>query len=88
MYRREVVIKNETGLHARPAAYFVKEASGFQAAIWVGKSGQRVDAKSIISVMSLGVARGDMVEISAEGADATEAVEALCRLVETGFPAD
>lgn len=85
MYRSEVVIKNETGLHARPAAYFVKEASRFQSAIWVSKGGQKVDAKSIISVMSLGATKGDAVEITAEGLDAQEAVEALCQLVEAGL---
>ncbi|MEW6226733.1 MAG: HPr family phosphocarrier protein [Bacillota bacterium] len=85
MYRIEVVIRNETGLHARPAAYLVKEASRFQSEIRVGKDGQSVDAKSIISVMSLGATKGDVVEIAAEGADAEEAVEALRRLVEAGL---
>lgn len=76
-----VDVVNDQGLHARPAAEFVKVASGYDAAITVNG----VDAKSLLGIMAMGVRRGAALEISATGPQAREAVEGLIALVKTGF---
>ena len=80
-----VVIKNETGLHARPAGMFVKKASEFTSTVEVKCKGKVVNAKSIMGIMSLGLGKGEEVTICAAGADEEEAVNALVELVESGF---
>ena len=80
-----VVIKNETGLHARPAGMFVKKASEFTSTVEVKCKGKVVNAKSIMGIMSLGLAQGDELTISANGEDQESAVNALVELVEGGF---
>lgn len=80
-----VVIKNETGLHARPAGMFVKKASEFTSAIEVKCKGKVVNAKSIMGIMSLGLGKGEEITISAIGADEEAAIDALSELVESGF---
>lgn len=80
-----VVIKNETGLHARPAGMFVKEASKFTSVVEVKCKGKVVNAKSIMGIMSLGLGKGEEIAISANGEDAESAVNALAELVESGF---
>lgn len=80
----EVLVTNEVGLHARPAALFVQEAAKYQADIQVrnvtgGKDW--IDAKSILSVLMLGASKGHTIEIKADGSDAEEAVRALERLM-------
>ncbi len=84
----EVTIKNQLGLHARAAAKFVHLASRFHAHIRVGRGGRVVDGKSIMGILLLAAARGTTIEITAEGADAQDALAALCDLVETGFGED
>ncbi|GIQ67465.1 HPr family phosphocarrier protein [Xylanibacillus composti] len=81
MTKRPVVVKLKTGLHARPAALFVQEANKFSAEIFVEKGDKKVNAKSIMGIMSLAISSGTEVEISAEGADAEQAVAALVDLV-------
>jgi len=83
--RREVEIVNERGLHARASAKFVKLAASFDAEIRVARDGQEVDARSIMGLMMLAAGIGSKVEISAEGADAEEAMAALCDLVANKF---
>lgn len=78
---RTVTLENASGLHARPAAEFVKTASGFAAAVTV----EGVDAKSLLGIMSLGATRGRRIRIEASGPDAEAAVDALSALVESGF---
>lgn len=82
---RRVRIVNELGLHARPAAEFVKLASKFQSEIRVRRDDMTVNGKSIMGVMTLAAEQGSELVISANGADAEEAVQALARLVESGF---
>lgn len=82
---KELVIKNSNGLHARPAALFVKTASRFQSEIWVEKEEERVNGKSIMGLMMLAAAQGTMFRVIAEGNDAREALQALEDLVETHF---
>lgn len=82
-----VTVKNPSGIHARPASMFVQCAAGFESSVSVRdvtKGGEPKDAKSILMVMSLGIACGDQIEVTAEGADAQAAVDALVELVENG----
>ncbi len=82
---REVRIPNELGLHARPAAQFVKLSSRYECEIHIAKGDLEVNGKSIMGVMMLAAECGSTVRIRAEGPDAAEAVEALAALVESGF---
>jgi phosphocarrier protein HPr len=84
----EVTIKNRLGLHARAAAKFVHLASRFRAHIRVAKGGRVVDGKSIMGILLLAAAFGTTIQISADGADEQEALDALCGLVDTGFGED
>lgn len=83
--RREVVIPNERGLHARASAKFVETARRFDAAVSVRRDGLCVNADSIMEVLTLAAPRGTCIAIEAEGPDAGAAVEALVALVESGF---
>ena len=80
-----VTILNDEGLHARPAGIFVKKASEFTSAIEVRSNGVTKNAKSIMGLLSLGLAKGAQITIAAQGADAGPAVEALARLVDNRF---
>jgi phosphocarrier protein len=83
--RRTVGIVNERGLHARASAKFVKLASTFDAEIQVSRDGSTVDARSIMGLMMLAAGIGSTIEISAEGAEAEAALDALCALVAGRF---
>jgi len=85
MYSQEVTIENKTGLHARPASLFVKTASKFKSDIMVDKNSKTGNAKSIISILSLGIGKGSRVKITADGPDENEAVVSLVELVKTKF---
>ena len=80
-----VRIRNRLGLHARPAAEFVKLASRFDADVWVEKEQLEVNGKSIMGVMMLAAEAGSSIRIRAEGSDAAPAVDALMALVTSGF---
>jgi phosphocarrier protein len=82
---RHVTIVNRRGLHARASARFVKCAAGFDAAVQVIKDGHSVDGTSIMGLITLAVAPGGTIELTAEGPEAEAAVEALAKLVESGF---
>ena len=85
MVSKTTVVKNPSGIHARPASLFVQEASTYESSITVGKVGEDAkDAKSILMVMSLGMACGCEIEIAADGADEAAAVDALVALIESG----
>ena len=85
MYTQEITVNNEVGLHARPATYFIQKANEFKSGIWVEKEERRVNAKSLLGVLSLGIIGGTTIKIIADGSDETEAVEGLASLVESGF---
>ena len=85
MYVKEVSVKNQVGLHARPATFFIQKANEFKSSIWVEKEERRVNAKSLLGVLSLGIVGGTNIRIIADGADEQEAVECLVSLVESGF---
>ena len=78
-------IENKAGLHARPAALFAQKASGFKSTIMIVKGEKSANAKSIISIMGLGVKQGESIVIKTEGADADEAAAALKKLIEEKF---
>ena len=82
---REVVVKNQLGLHARPAAMFVKKATGFKSEILVIKDGEEVNGKSIRGLMMLAAAPGTTLTVTAEGSDATAALDELEKLVNSNF---
>jgi phosphocarrier protein HPr len=84
--QRVVVIRNEQGLHARPAEQFVRLAMKFESKIEIVREGHRVEAKSIMDLLTLGAAKGTELTLEAEGSDAQAAVDALAQLVESGFP--
>jgi phosphocarrier protein len=83
--QREVEIVNRAGMHARPAAEFVKIAGRFSSEIRVEKDGLEVNGKSIMGVLMLAAERGSRLRLSARGADAEDAVDALSDLVGRGF---
>ena len=85
MFVKEVMVKNQVGLHARPATFFIQKANEFKSSIWVEKDERRVNAKSLLGVLSLGIMGGTEIRIMAGGSDEEEAVEALVALVESGF---
>ncbi len=86
--RRSVEICNQKGLHARAAARFVKTAAQFDAEVWVRKNGAAVSGRSIMGLMMLAAASGTVIEITAAGHQAAEAVETLARLIECKFDED
>ena len=85
MYSKEVVIKNQVGLHARPATYFIQKANEFKDEIKVTKDEREVNAKSLLGVMSLGITRGSSIKLTAYGETEKDAVEALVALIESNF---
>ena len=85
MFSKDVVVQNQVGLHARPATFFIQKANEFKASIWVEKEERRVNAKSLLGVLSLGIVGNTPIRVIADGADEEAAVEALVKLVESGF---
>ena len=85
MISRAVTIRNSVGLHARPATFFVQKANSFKSSIWVEKENCRVNAKSLLGVLSLGITKGSVITLIADGADEAAAIEGLTALVESGF---
>ena len=85
MFVKDVVVQNQVGLHARPATFFIQKANEFKASIWVEKEERRVNAKSLLGVLSLGIVGNTAIRVIADGADEEAAVLALVKLVESGF---
>ena len=82
MYSKEVVVRCESGLHNRQATYFVQKANEFNCPIWVESGSRKMNAKSLLGIMSLGIATGLEVTLSAEGSQAETAVLALEELLQ------
>ena len=74
MYVKEVTVENQVGLHARPATFFIQKANEYKSSIWVEKEERRVNAKSLLGVLSLGIVGGTTIRIIADGTDAQAAV--------------
>ena len=85
MISRDVIIKNNVGLHARPATFFIQKANSYKSSIWVEKDDRRVNAKSLLGVLSLGIVKGMTINMIADGVDENEALAGLAELIDTGF---
>ena len=85
MVSNEVAVQNSVGLHARPATFFIQRANEFKSSIWVEKDERRVNAKSLLGVLSLGIVKGTKISIIADGSDEEEAVKTLIDLIESNF---
>ena len=85
MISQSVTIQNSVGLHARPATIFVQKTNSFKCSIWVEKEDCRVNAKSLLGVLSLGIVKGTTITLIADGNDENEAVAGLADLVDSGF---
>ena len=85
MVKHDVTITNNIGLHARPATFFIQKANSYKASIWIEKDDRKVNAKSLLGVLSLGIAKGMTVTLIAEGADESVAIDGLVELVQNSF---
>ena len=85
MYSKETVVNNQVGLHARPATFFIQKANEFKCSIWVEREERKVNAKSLLGVLSLGIVKGTAINLIADGSDEKEAVEALIALISSDF---
>ena len=85
MISRDIVITNTSGLHARPATFFIQKANSYKAAIWIEKDDRKVNAKSLLGVLSLGIAKGMTVTLIADGQDEDTAIAGLVELIDSGF---
>ena len=85
MVTQEVVINNQVGLHARPATFFIQKANEFKSSIWIEKEDRRVNAKSLLGVLSLGIVKGTAVNLIADGNDENEAISTLSDLIASDF---
>ena len=85
MYSQEAVVNNQVGLHARPATFFIQKANEFKSSVWVEKEERRVNAKSLLGVLSLGIVGGTTIRIIADGVDEQAAVDSLVKLVDSAF---
>lgn len=85
MISRSVTVKNSLGLHARPATFFIQKANSYKCSIWVEKEDCRVNAKSLLGVLSLGISKDMTITIIADGQDEADAVSGLADLIESGF---
>ena len=83
MVSRNVTIQNSVGLHARPATFFVQKANSFKASIWVEKEDCRVNAKSLLGILSLGITRGTKITLIADGEEEAAAVAGLAELIDS-----
>jgi len=85
MLSKEVTVQNQVGLHARPATFFIQKANEFKSSIWVEKDERKVNAKSLLGVLSLGITRGTTITIIADGSDEENAIAGLSELVASNF---
>ena len=85
MIQRDVKITNNSGLHARPATFFIQKANTYRSGIWVVKDDRKVSAQSLLGVLSIGIAKGMTITLVADGDDEQNAIDGLVELIETGF---
>ena len=82
MFNKEIVVRCESGLHNRQATYFVQKANEFESSIYLESGNRKMNAKSLLGIMSLGIATGTVITLSAVGTDAEAAVNALEELLQ------
>ncbi|MCL2773165.1 MAG: HPr family phosphocarrier protein [Oscillospiraceae bacterium] len=85
MISRDVTINNNIGLHARPATFFVQKANSYKGSIWVEKGDRRVNAKSLLGVLSLGIGKGTTITLISDGVDEEGAISGLAELIQSGL---
>ena len=85
MYVKEVLVQNKAGLRGRPATFFIQKANEYKSTVWVEKDERKVNAKSLLGVLSLGIVKGTTISIIADGSDEEEAVKTLVELIESNF---
>lgn len=85
MLSKTIVVQNQVGLHARPATFFIQKSNEFKSSIWIEKEGRKVNAKSLLGVLSLGITKGTTIQIIADGVDEEEALNALETLIDSNF---
>ncbi|MDR2502430.1 MAG: HPr family phosphocarrier protein [Oscillospiraceae bacterium] len=85
MYIKNAKITNPVGLHARPATFLIQKANEFESSIWLEKDDRRINAKSLLGVLSLGVAKNEEIKIIADGTDEITAVDTLSELISSDF---
>ena len=81
MLSRDITIVNDVGLHARPATFFIQKANSYKASIWIEKEDRRVNAKSLLGVLSMGIVKGTVVTVIADGEDENEAIDGIEKLI-------
>lgn len=85
MVFKDISVQNQVGLHARPATFFIQKANEYRCTVWVERDDRRVNAKSLLGVLSLGIMGGTQIRIIADGVDEQAAVNGLVKLIESGF---
>ena len=85
MISRDIMINNASGLHARPATFFIQKANSYSCSIWIEKDDRKVNAKSLLGVLSLGIARCMTITLIADGAGEEAAIQGLTDLINGGF---
>ena len=85
MISKNVTIQNSIGLHARPATFFIQKANSYSCSVWVEKEDRRVNAKSLLGVLSLGIVKGTTVTLIADGVDEGQAIAGLADLIDSGI---
>ncbi len=85
MFDKKVTVQNQVGLHARPATFFIQKANEYKSTVWVERDERRVNSKSLLGVLSLGIVGGVEIRVIADGPDEKEAVEVLIKMIEAGF---
>lgn len=85
MLSRDITIVNDVGLHARPATFFIQKANLYKASIWIEKEDRRVNAKSLLGVLSMGIVKGTVVTVIADGEDEQDALDGLEELISNGL---
>ena len=85
MVTKEVYINSPEGLHAKPATFFIQKANEFRSSIWIEKDDRRVNSKSLLGVLSLGIVKGTTVRLIADGVDEATAIDTLSEFVASNF---
>jgi phosphocarrier protein len=88
MISKDVTVQNSVGLHARPATFFVQKSNSYQSSIWVEKGDRRVNAKSLLGVLSLGIGKGTSITLISDGVDEEEALGGLVEMIQNGILAE
>ncbi len=83
MINRNVTIQNAVGLHARPATFFIQKANAYKSSIWVECNERKVNAKSLLGVLSMGIVKDMTITLIADGSDEEEALDGLCKFLST-----